>query len=794
MASSSSNQYATVEIKEEEYPYPSNLSAASFISVKLSGRDKYAIWKTQMVCLLKSHDMFGFIDGTLKSPQTDVSGKEKVDDHHTHRLWTRSDALVKGWILGSLTEETLMYVLNRLTNKLMQHTNVNFTAKDVWDELQIIYGPPPLQTTFGPVGLPQRFEAPSDVAIASLRPHLFRLAASDLLSFLSLSSLHLPISLKLAPSATARALSRYLSPDSPSADKQEEKRRAGIHQLFYQALVGVRAYVIDLILSNGEVTVIDKITNNGNTALHVAVGATKKADLLQKLLEKTPENTQLLDLRNSDGSTLLHVAAIVGNTQAADILVGRNPDLLFAKDNEGHTPLAIALSNMHTETAQHLLQHIGNDLEMGTLFSGSGGDELLVTAISSKDFRLACDLLGRYKTLHGDAVLMAIFLNFPRELNMLEEFSRTGILHSKIESAVVIASDYTVEKCGWPYIKERVRTHLDAILLLASVCDLIRFRNDPMCYHQYYMNPLYEAIRQNSYDVVEYILSYFPDALTSANEEGHNIIQYAVINRSENIYNMLYQMGEHKNIYRTVKDPSRNNLLHLAARLAPSNKLNLISGAALQIQRELQWFKEVERFVCPLNIIQRNSFDETPQMVFTREHKDLVVEGEKWMKATAESYTITAALIVTVVFAAAIRVPGGNNQDTGLPVFTNNTAFTIFAISDAISLFAAVTSLLTFLSVLTARFAEQDFLFKLPTKLIIGLATLFISTTSMIVAFGATLYIVFGQRNSRILIPIVVLTCLPIISFVTLQFRLIIDLMRATYGRSIFGKKRDDTF
>ncbi|CAI9293213.1 unnamed protein product [Lactuca saligna] len=478
---------------------------------------------------------------------------------------------------------------------------------------------------------------------------------------------------------------------------------------------------------------------------------------------------------------------------------------------------------MHTETAQHLLQHIGNDLEMGTLFSGSGGDELLVTAISSKDFRLACDLLGRYKTLHGDTVLMAIALNFPRELNMLEEFSRTGILHSKIESAVVIASDYTVEKCGtrvgkfislfyvgiywilkllplilkmlrWPYIKERVRTHLDAILLLASVCDLIRFRNDPMCYHLYYMNPLYEAIRQNSYDVVEYILSYFPDALTSANEEGHNIIQYAVINRSENIYNMLYQMGEHKNIYRTIKDPSRNNLLHLAARLAPSNKLNLISGAALQIQRELQWFKEVERFVCPLNIIQRNSFDETPQMVFTREHKDLVIEGEKWMKATAESYTITAALIVTVVFAAAITVPGGNNQDTGLPVFTSNTAFTIFAISDAISLFAAVTSLLTFLSVLTARFAEQDFLFKLPTKLIIGLATLFISTTSMIVAFGSTLYIVFGQRNSRILIPIVVLTCLPIISFVTLQFRLIIDLMSATYGRSIFGKKRDDTF
>ena len=181
-------------------------------------------------------------------------------------------------------------------------------------------------------------------------------------------------------------------------------------------------------------------------------------------------------------------------------------------------------------------------------------------------------------------------------------------------------------------------------------------------------------------------------------------------------------------------------------------------------------------------------------MVFTREHKELVIEGEKWMKATAESYTITAALIITIVFAAAITVPGGNNQDSGLPVFTNNAAFTVFAISDAISLFAAVTSLLTFLSVLTTRFAEQDFLFKLPTKLIIGLATLFISTTSMIVAFGATLYIVFGQENSRILISIAVLTCLPITSFVTLQFPLVIELMNATYGRSIFGKRGNFSF
>ncbi|KAI8555832.1 hypothetical protein RHMOL_Rhmol05G0204500 [Rhododendron molle] len=72
-------------------------------------------------------------------------------------------------------------------------------------------------------------------------------------------------------------------------------------------------------------------------------------------------------------------------------------------------------------------------------------------------------------------------------------------------------------------------------------------------------------------------------------------------------------------------------------------------------------------------------------MVFTREHKELVVEGQKWMKDTANPFSIAAALIVTVVFAAIITVPSGNNNDIGLPIFSKKTAFIAFAVSDAIS-------------------------------------------------------------------------------------------------------------
>nr|KAJ0198084.1 hypothetical protein LSAT_V11C700360760 [Lactuca sativa] len=755
MESSSSNPHVTLEVREE-YPYPSHVYTPSFVTLKLSGRDEYGIWKTQILCLLESHGMLGFIDGTLISPQTsnNVSGKEKVGDHETHhRLWRRSDALVKGWIIGSLSKQTLMYVAERLKEKLDQERiATDFSAKDVWDELQAMYAP------------------------------------------------------------------AVVPPELPAVvlDTQVERYREEAHRELYKAILDRQWSAVEEMLVRRHITVIDKITNNGNTALHVAISTSKKLEFLEKMLGLTPENTQLMNVRNSDGSTLLHVAAIIGNTEAAKILVERNPDLLLAKDNVGHTPLAIALSNMHTETARHLLKHINTEEVKDALFSGTSGDELLVTVISSKDFRLANDLVEHYRVLHSDAVLMAIAQNFPSELNILDCIG-AGIVADGVDIWMV-ASIVSIERslpsaswairerkrdislfemfirvivAVWPFVKKRVAIYTDAMTLLAYANILAKEKKHSSSYHHYYKNPILEATRQNSYEVVHGIVYLFPNAILSVNEDGHSIIQYAVINRSEKVYNLIYQMSEHKNIYRTIKDYSGDNLLHLAARLAPSNKLNLISGAALQIQHELLWFKEVEGFVCPLSIIQKNSSGETPQMVFTREHKDLVIEGEKWMKSTAESYTITAALIITIVFAAAITVPGGSSQDKGIPIFTNNTAFTIFAISDAISLFAAVTSLLMFLSILTARFAEQDFLFKLPTKLIIGLTTLFISTTAMIVAFGATLYLVFGQTNSRILIPIAVLTCLPITSFVTLQFPLVLDLMSATYGRSIFGDKRN---
>ncbi|KAF6139445.1 hypothetical protein GIB67_026287, partial [Kingdonia uniflora] len=135
----------------------------------------------------------------------------------------------------------------------------------------------------------------------------------------------------------------------------------------------------------------------------------------------------------------------------------------------------------------------------------------------------------------------------------------------------------------------------------------------------------------------------------------------------------------------------------------------------LTVPKFLFFVQEVEKHVQPAYRKSKNIYGDTPQMVFTFSHKKLAKEGEKWMRDTSGSCMVVGTLIATVMFAAAFTVPGGNSSDQGIPIFLQDRSFMIFAISDAISLFSSTTSVLMFLSILTSRYAEEDFLYSLPS-------------------------------------------------------------------------------
>lgn len=99
---------------------------------------------------------------------------------------------------------------------------------------------------------------------------------------------------------------------------------------------------------------------------------------------------------------------------------------------------------------------------------------------------------------------------------------------------------------------------------------------------------LFAAARLGNYKFIRELLKMYPDITWGRDANKHTIFHVAVIHRHENVYNLLYDLGSKKF---ALKDNDGNNILHLAAIMPAQSRLNIVSGAALQMQRELLWFK-----------------------------------------------------------------------------------------------------------------------------------------------------------------------------------------------------------
>lgn len=161
------------------------------------------------------------------------------------------------------------------------------------------------------------------------------------------------------------------------------------------------------------------------------------------------------------------------------------------------------------------------------------------------------------------------------------------------------------------------------------------------------------------------------------------------------------------------------------------------------------------------------------------------------MKDTSNSCMIVATLIATVVFAAAFTLPGGDNQQTDPSVFLGSNWFMVFFRSDAIAFISSTTSISIFLSILTSRYTENDFLQPLPARLTSGFAALFISIVGMVIAFTATCFLICESKMTKVPTLIIVSFAVPVILFIWLHYDLWVDVVRSAYqSRYLFWRHR----
>ncbi|KAJ0017926.1 hypothetical protein Pint_12278 [Pistacia integerrima] len=214
------------------------------------------------------------------------------------------------------------------------------------------------------------------------------------------------------------------------------------------------------------------------------------------------------------------------------------------------------------------------------------------------------------------------------------------------------------------------------------------------------------------------------------NENNHSIFHVAVLNRQKDIFGLIDDIDpEFKKLILEKEDDEKTISCIWLGMMPPQERLNIVSGVALQLQQELFWF-DVKKLVNPKHAGAKNKKGRTPTDIHTEKITTLKDKGEKWMKDTANSCMIVATLITTVVFAAAFTVP------------------------------------------------DEDFLKVLPITLVVGLSTLFFSIATMMVVFCTTIFVVY--KDGKIWVPILVtaFASLPVILFTQQQWKLIYDVAR----------------
>ncbi|KAL5568768.1 hypothetical protein UlMin_025343 [Ulmus minor] len=527
-----------------------------------------------------------------------------------------------------------------------------------------------------------------------------------------------------------------------------------------------------------------------------------------------------IEIQNSVGNTALSLASFSGTTRIAECMTRKSKRILGIANQLEDIPVTIAVYCRHTSMAYYLYSVTPLDVLLPD--NGCYGASLLTFAIQLKYFDIALDLLrhcpglttARDRFNKSPLVALAcqpflflsgchlsflqqwiyhyairiqptqtisdIYINVQNQEENKKNLSVMGLLQRLVSNFLRFL--------GIKNIYQMKLDHVQSLEILSRMAKQIRTSTPKQLQDGLVHTAIFEATDRG---IAEFVISMIranpSELLWSIDNRSRHLFMHAIQFRQAKLFSLLHGI-DMKPIFAAHIDKSSNNMLHIAANLALPRQLTRISGAGLQMQRELQWFKEVEKIVPPKALEDINSDGLQPRELFTMNHKDLLIAGEKWMKETATSCTVVGALIVTIMFATAITVPGGNNGDTGFPIFVEEKLFKLFIVSDALSLFSSTTSVLMFLGILTSRYAEDDFLISLPTKMIIGLSTLFFSLATMMITFCASLLILF-RRDSGVAFPAILLSTFPATLFLLMQFPLLREIFISTYGPSIFYKK-----
>ncbi|KAH6801456.1 hypothetical protein C2S52_001920 [Perilla frutescens var. hirtella] len=466
---------------------------------------------------------------------------------------------------------------------------------------------------------------------------------------------------------------------------------------------------------------------NCYTPLHVAI-ALKHDKFALKLIEKMkPED---LEVEDSNDVTACGYAAASGSQDIAELMIKKNGklvedpmDLVFLATLSGKSEVVSFFLEQTREVDPHWKEE---------------WLELLQNAIGTKMYGVAL------KILEKDGFLAIMNNEQGTALHVLARQDISAATTGK--PAMIFKSIFGTTLKGRQGQEEMPPDfRLLAEKLLSEIqkmdkLEALKLLNKPVPI-------LHDAAKVGNMELIVMLTHEYPDLIWQTDKKEHSLFNIAIESREANVFSFIQQFGALNFSSMFQVDDDKNNLLHLAAKLG--SRENEIP--ALQMQSELAWYNAVQAMLPPQAIEEENKERKKPRELFVEEHEELLKESKAWMKSTADSCMLIATIILTVVYAAAFTVPGGNNEATGLPILVKSNWLTCFFIFEALALFSSTLCIITFWSITCSGFKEDQFLYILPYQLRLGFTALFGSLIGAISAFLSAYHMVLVEGKAWLL-------------------------------------------
>ncbi|XP_022631656.1 uncharacterized protein LOC106777304 isoform X2 [Vigna radiata var. radiata] len=489
------------------------------------------------------------------------------------------------------------------------------------------------------------------------------------------------------------------------------------------------------------------------------------------------------EMQDKDGNTALALAAgYTGNINIATFFINAEggKELLAIENKEGEIPLLMAANSGRKRMTRLLFLRTSSDvIDQQSLHNRV---LLLERCIQAHIFDVALKLLKSYDELPIESLpvlqelarIPSAYLQaslWQTMVDSLKNGTLIDVIGAIMHIFIIFLTIFRYPKIWEKILRESVFRHKNEFLqILRYYKDIISKFNSSQLRDASVYDAMLEAAKHGNVEFINAMREANHDLLWAMDDHGRDIFSYAVIHRKHNVFQLMHTLCGNKINYRT--DMFGDNLLHLAARLGPLCDLNLRLGAALQMQREIQWFKGVKEVVHVKCREAKNGEGKTPEEIFIETHKELMKDGEKWAKETAGTFAIVGVLVITVMFAAIFTVPGGLRQDNGMPILIKDKWFTVFIVADVISLLCSILTVLIYIYLQKSCYAPTDFLNRIPDMIKQGLWCLSLSLVSMMIAFCAALGIVLQKSSlyKHFYLGILVYGGYLIISFIPLDF------------------------